>query len=163
MNALTDLDAMLRLDRQLCFPLYATANAVIRAYRPLLQSLGLTYPQYLVMLALWESAPLTVGDIGARLFLDSGTLTPLLQRLEAAGLVARSRDATDERRVIVDLTAAGQALKTNAREVPQAMACHVMSSSVDFARLRSDLLELLALLNETPPLQPQRSGKRKPK
>jgi DNA-binding MarR family transcriptional regulator len=143
-------DDSLHLDEQLCFPLYAAANAVIRAYRPLLDPLGLTYPQYLVMLTLWESAPLAVGEIGARLFLDSGTLTPLLKRLEAAELVARERDPADERRVMVDLTAASRRLKTRAKNVPQALACRILSGPVDLYRLRSDLQSLAALLNATP-------------
>src|SRR5882757_10042551 len=93
-------DLRLRLDQQLCFPLYAAANAICRAYSSLLEPLGLTYPQYLVMLVLWESAPLSVGQVGDRLLLDSGTLTPLLKRLESAGLVKRERDPDDERRVL---------------------------------------------------------------
>ena len=91
----------LRLDRQLCFALYGAANRVTRLYRPLLDALGLTYPQYLAMLVLWEASPRTVGALGDALDLDSSTLTPLLKRLEAGGLVARHRDPEDERRVIV--------------------------------------------------------------
>ncbi|WP_085317242.1 MarR family winged helix-turn-helix transcriptional regulator [Derxia lacustris] len=108
----------LRLDRQLCFALYSTSLAMTKAYRPLLADLGLTYPQYLVMLLLWERDGLGVGELGERLFLDSATLTPLLKRLEGAGLIARSRDPADERRVLVGLTAAGQALRTRAGAVP---------------------------------------------
>lgn len=138
----------LSLDEQLCFPLYAAANAIIRAYRPLLKPLGLTYPQYLVMLVLWESAPLAVGEIGSRVLLDSGTLTPLLKRLESAGLVERRRDANDERRVNIDLTAAGRQLKGKARAVPVALACHVLAAPVNTQRLRRDLKSLIAALNE---------------
>ena len=141
-------DAQLRLDQQLCFPLYAAANAIGRAYRPLLQPLGLTYPQYLVMLALWESAPLSVGEVGERLLLDSGTLTPLLKRLESAGLVKRRRDPDDERRVIVDLSVAGRRLKAKARAVPEALACRVLVAPLDVIRLRQDLRALVAMLNE---------------
>ena len=105
-----------RLDHQLCFALYAASLAMTKAYRPLLAPLGLTYPQYLVMLVLWEGDGLTVKQAGERLGLDSGTLTPLLKRLEAAGLLQRLRDAADERRVRLQLTAAGRALR--ARAVP---------------------------------------------
>ncbi|NML93225.1 MarR family winged helix-turn-helix transcriptional regulator [Novosphingobium olei] len=114
-------DEVLRLDRQLCFPLYAASNILTRAYRPLLDELGLTYPQYLVLLVLWERAPRAVGEIGQQLFLDTGTLTPLLKRMEAAGLVNRQRDAEDERRVIVSLTPKGDALRVQARSVPERM------------------------------------------
>jgi DNA-binding MarR family transcriptional regulator len=136
-----------RLDEQLCFPLYAAANVIARVYRPLLEPLGLTYPQYLVMLALWESAPASVGEIGKRLLLDSGTLTPLLKRLELAGIVQRQRDAKDERRVLVDLTPAGHRLKFKARAVPEALACRVLATPIDAVRLRQDLKALLAALN----------------
>lgn len=115
---------MLRLDNQLCFQLYAASNLMTRLYRPILKELGLTYPQYLVMLLLWEGAPRSVGDIGASLHLDSGTLTPLLKRLEAASLVVRRRDTEDERRVLVDLTAAGTKLRERAEDVPsEAFRC----------------------------------------
>lgn len=100
----------LALDRQLCFALYAASLAMTKAYKPLLAPLGLTYPQYLVMLVLWEGDGITVSQLGARLTLDSGTLTPLLKRLEALALVQRQRDTADERRVLLRLTAAGQAL-----------------------------------------------------
>ena len=120
---------MLALDKQFCFALYSASHAVTRTYKPLLDGLGLTYPQYLVMLVLWEQDGILVKDIGARLFLDSGTLTPLLKRLEAAGLVSRQRDAADERRVLLHLTSEGHALRTRARHVPgcvlQATGCEV--------------------------------------
>jgi DNA-binding MarR family transcriptional regulator len=114
-------DAWLTLDRQLCFALYSASLAMTRLYKPLLAPLGLTYPQYLVMLALWEQDGQTVSALGERLQLDSGTLTPLLKRLEAQGTLARVRDAADERRVIVSLTAAGRALKVQARRIPRAV------------------------------------------
>ncbi|WP_141014576.1 MarR family winged helix-turn-helix transcriptional regulator [Nocardioides sambongensis] len=107
------------LDLQLCFPLYAASRALTRAYGPLLARAGLTYPQYLTLLALWSAEePLSVGELGARLRLDSGTLTPLLKRLEAAGLVHRRRDTGDERRVVVALTEAGDALQDDLADVP---------------------------------------------
>ena len=138
----------LLLDQQLCFALYAASRSVTGLYRPLLEPLGLTYPQYLVMLVLWESAALSVGEVGDRLLLDSGTLTPLLKRLEAAGLVKRQRDPDDERRVIVDLTVAGRRLKAKARAVPEALACRLLIEPLDAMRLRQDLRALLAVLND---------------
>ena len=112
-------DAWLALDKQLCFALYSASLAMTKVYKPLLAPLGLTYPQYLVMLALWEADGQTVSALGDRLALDSGTLTPLLKRLEAQGQLSRERDAQDERRVIVRLTPAGRRLKVRARRVPQ--------------------------------------------
>ena len=111
--------AWLALDKQLCFALYSASLAMTKVYKPLLAPLGLTYPQYLVMLALWEDDGQSVSGLGARLALDSGTLTPLLKRLEAQGQVVRERDVEDERRVIVRLTPAGRKLKIQARRVPQ--------------------------------------------
>src|SRR6266481_8689915 len=121
-------DLPLLLDNQLCFAVYSTAHAFNRVYKPLLDRLGLTYPQYLVMLVLWERDGVPVKDIGERLFLDSGTLTPLLKRLEAAGLIKRTR-SEDERQVLIALTPQGHALQEKARSVPQsilaASACTV--------------------------------------
>jgi DNA-binding MarR family transcriptional regulator len=114
----TKTDAMLKLDNQLCFALYSTSLAMTKLYKPLLDELGLTYPQYLAMLVLWEQDGLMVSEIGERLYLDSGTLTPLLKRLEAAGLIARIRAVEDERRVHITLTAAGRKLKTKAAKIP---------------------------------------------
>lgn len=115
--------APLDLDRQLCFSLYRASRAVTRAYRPLLEELGLTYPQYLVMLVLWqEDGPVGLNDIGARLGLDSGTLTPLLRRLEQAGLLTRARSADDERRRLISLTPAGRDLREAAADIPARMA-----------------------------------------
>ena len=121
---------MLRLDNQLCFAIYSTSLAMTRLYKPMLDQLELTYPQYLVMLVLWEQDGLMVSELGQRLSLDSGTLTPLLKRLEASGYVSRIRDARDERRVHISLTAAGRRLKTRAAKVP---ACLMAASqcSVD--------------------------------
>ena len=112
-------DAWLALDKQLCFALYSASLAMTKVYKPLLAPLGLTYPQYLVMLALWEADAQTVSALGDKLALDSGTLTPLLKRLEAQGQLSRERDAEDERRVIVRLTPAGRQLKVQARRIPQ--------------------------------------------
>ena len=111
----------LALDNQLCFALYSTSLAMTKSYKPLLEALGLTYPQYLVMLVLWEQRSLSVSELGARLYLDSGTLTPLLKRMEAAQLLQRERSAEDERRVQVSLTPAGRKLKTRAACIPECM------------------------------------------
>jgi DNA-binding MarR family transcriptional regulator len=112
----------LTLDEQLCFPLYAASRAMTAVYRPKLERLGLTYPQYLVMLALWERDERSVGDVCQALDLDSGTLSPLLKRLEAAGLVERRRSAADERRVDIRLTERGRALRAEAGDIPAQMA-----------------------------------------
>ena len=113
-----DTSAMLLLDNQLCFALYSTSLAMTRLYKPLLDELGLTYPQYLALLVLWEKDGLTVSELGERLFLDSGTLTPLLKRMEAAGLVSRLRDVADERRVHITLTATGRQFRAKAEKIP---------------------------------------------
>lgn len=112
----------LRLDRQVCFPLYAAANLIQRLYRPLLAPLGLTYSRYLVMLALWQREPASVGELCACLHLDVGTLSPLLKRMEQAGLVSRARDRDDDRKVIVALTPHGRALRQEALAVPKTLA-----------------------------------------
>jgi DNA-binding MarR family transcriptional regulator len=138
----------LGLDRQLCFALYSASLAMTKTYKPLLAPLGLTYPQYLVMLVLWEGDGLTVGQLGERLALDSGTLTPLLKRLEALRWVQRLRDASDERRVLLRLTPAGRALKSRAAAVPRAIAtasrCDLGELSALTARLHALRAELTA-------------------
>jgi MarR family transcriptional regulator, organic hydroperoxide resistance regulator len=139
----------LSLDVQLCFPLYAATRAVTRAYADLLEEAGLTYPQYLAMLALWEaSGPLTVGELGKRLRLDSGTLTPLLKRLEAAGHVVRRRSTDDERRVRVELTRQGLALRDQVADVPIRLAETTGLSARDGKELRRLLGSLLENLDE---------------
>src|ERR1700736_6206207 len=114
-------DLPLLLGNQLCFAIYSTAHAFNRVYKPLLDRLGLTYPQYLVMLVLWERDDVPLRDIGEKLFLDSGTLTPLLKRLEASSLIKRTRSTEDERQVLIALTPRGRALKEEAGAVPQAI------------------------------------------
>lgn len=137
----------LLLDNQLCFALYAASRAVVRAYQPLLQPLGLTYPQYLVMLVLWEEDGPSVKELGGRLELDSGTLTPLLKRLEAHGLVRREGDAEDERVVRVRLTDEGRALRRKAARVPEKLLCALEPYSLrEVASLRKQLRELTALV-----------------
>lgn len=131
MNHAIHPDALLRLDHQLCFALYSASLAMTKRYKPLLAELGLTYPQYLTLLALWEEDGLTVNRLGERLHLDSGTLTPLLKRLEQAGLISRLRDAQDERRVHVRLTPAGRALKSRAAQIPACVLAAAQCSVAD--------------------------------
>jgi DNA-binding MarR family transcriptional regulator len=144
----------LRLDLQLCFALYAATADVVRLYRPHLDELGLTYPQYLVMMLLWEQAPRTVGGLGEALGLDSATLTPLLKRLEARRYVRRRRDPDDERRVLVEPTTEGRCLRARAVEVPAAVSCRIPMSVDDLVALREDLKTLRgALGNAAPPIE----------
>ncbi len=137
-------DEFLKLDNQLCFVLYACSRGLTRSYRPLLAGLDITYPQYLVMLVLWEQDGVSVKALGERLFLDSGTLTPLLKRMASAGLIARKRSATDERRVNIFLTAKGKALKKRAHKVPETLLCQSGLTPEAFMGLRNDLKSLLA-------------------
>ena len=134
---------LLHLDNQLCFALYRASRAMTAAYAPLLEALGLTYPQYLVMLVLWDHDGERVSQIGERLALDSATLTPLLKRLEARGLIARKRSAADERVVEVFLTADGKRLKRRAAEVPKCMLEKAQLTAADATRLRTQLTALI--------------------
>lgn len=136
-----------RLDRQVCFALYSASRAATAVYRPLLEDLGLTYPQYLVMLVLWESDPRGVKELGDELGLDSGTLSPLLKRLEAMGLLERRRSGEDERRVAVHLTRAGQVLSTRAGAIPQRLAEAAGLSPDELEQLRSTLERLTDALH----------------
>lgn len=138
----------LLLDTQLCFSLYAASRAMTAAYGPLLEPLGLTYPQYLVMLVLWESDAVSVKEIGDRLQLDSGTLTPLIKKLEAQGLVAKARDDVDARVVRIALTRAGRDLKRKAHAVPRGLVCQMGLDLPAIARLREELLALTRTLRE---------------
>lgn len=142
-------DDLLTLDRQLCFALYSASLAMTKLYKPLLAPLGLTYPQYLVMMVLWEHQDLTVNELGQRLQLDSGTLTPLLKRLETAGLVLRRRDEEDERRVRITLTPLGQSLKMQAAAIPHAIGCQMDMTDAELASLRTTLSDLRDRLNPT--------------
>jgi DNA-binding MarR family transcriptional regulator len=137
----------LELDVQLCLPLYAASRAITRRYGDLLAGTGLTYPQYLTMLALWSDAPVPVGDIGARLHLDTGTLTPLLKRLEQAGLVARRRDPADERRVLVEPTEAGWALRERVTEVPCELGRSLRLTADEASQLRQTLYQMIDSLD----------------
>ncbi|TDC20749.1 MarR family transcriptional regulator [Streptomyces sp. 8K308] len=124
------------LDDQLCFALYAASRAVTNRYRPLLEGLGLTYPQYLVLLVLWEHGTVPIKDIGAALQLDYGTLTPLIKRLESAGLVRRERRPDDERTVLVTVTEQGQELRERARTVPTAIGDAMGLTPAQFDEVR---------------------------
>ena len=140
-------DLALQLDQQLCFALYSASLLVTKLYKPHLDALGLTYPQYLVMMVLWEHDDQVVTELGTRLSLDSGTLTPLLKRMETKGWLRRTRDAADERRVRVTLTDGGRALKLQARAVPQAMRCLMLGpdgqgTDDELRQLRSSLHQL---------------------
>jgi DNA-binding MarR family transcriptional regulator len=138
----------LRLENQLCFALHAASRAMTGAYQPLLEKLGVTYPQYLVLLLLWEEDGVHVSQLGERLHLDSGTLTPLLKRLEAHGLIERRRSAKDERVVEVFLTAEGKGLKRRAMDVPAALLCRTDLSIPQLAKLRTTLQTLTKKLHE---------------
>ena len=127
------------LDDQLCFALYSTSLAMNKVYRKLLKKLELTYPQYLVMLVLWEKDEVTVSDIGARLFLDSATLTPLLKRLEAAGLLTRTRSAADERQVVVALSDAGRAMSKEAAGIHDEVLCATACTPTALNGIKQDL------------------------
>ena len=144
-----DID-QLALDRQFCFALYSASHAMTKTYKPMLDRIGLTYPQYLVMLVLWEQDAILVKDIGARLFLDSGTLTPLLKRLEGNGLVSRNRNPLDERQVRVGLTDQGRALRERAAAIPEQVLCasgqemgKLGNMRSELARVRDDLFNAL--------------------
>jgi DNA-binding MarR family transcriptional regulator len=141
-----------KVDAQLCFKVYAVNNLLGRLYRSLLEPLDLTYPQYLAMLVLWEVGEATVGELGRRLKLDSGTLTPLLKRLEAAKLVTRRRAQEDERRVVVSLTAAGVALSRGTEAIPRELACRiddvVLRDAEEFNSLNARLQALIDALAE---------------
>ena len=133
---------MLRLDNQLCFAVYSASLAMTKLYKPLLEPLGLTYPQYLVMLVLWETDGLSVSALGERLCLDSGTLTPLLKRLEATGLLSRVRAPDDQRRVHVQLSAAGRKLKARAAKVPSCVAQATACTLPELLALTDELQQL---------------------
>ena len=142
-------EAQLLLGNQLCFAVYSTAHAFNRVYKPLLDRLGLTYPQYLVMLVLWERDGVPVKEIGERLFLDSGTLTPLLKRLQTAGLIKRTRSSADERQVLIALTAQGQGLREKAKTVPPAILAASGCSIGELSSLRKSLVALRDQLSAT--------------
>ena len=137
----------LKLDRQLCFAAYSVSQAFNRVYKPGLDRIGLTYPQYLVLLVLWEQDGQTVNQVGKQLHLDSGTLTPMLKRLEAAGIVRRQRDTQDERQVRISLTAKGSGLKEQAAEARRGVACATGLPAGEIQALRDELMRLRDSLN----------------
>ncbi|QET05695.1 MULTISPECIES: MarR family winged helix-turn-helix transcriptional regulator [Cupriavidus] len=139
-------DSLLLLDQQLCFALYSSSLAMTKVYKPILGELGLTYPQYLVMMVLWEREKLSVSELGHRLSLDSGTLTPLLKRLESMSLVTRERDPADERRVLVTLTGAGWQLRQRARGIPEKLLCATQCSIEEIQTLTLRLQALRSTL-----------------
>ncbi len=135
-------DALLQLDNQLCFALYSASLAMTKVYKPHLDEMGLTYPQYLAMLALWERDGLMVSELGEKLYLDSGTLTPLLKRLESAGFISRIRDVEDERRVHITLTSTGRKLKARAAKIP---ACILSASQCSIPEITDLTRQVQAL------------------
>ena len=137
---------LLTLEHQLCFPVYALSRLITKAYQPLLEALDVTYPQYLVLLLLWEHDALTVKALGEKLLLDSGTLTPLLKRMEQRQWLSRHRDPRDERSVLVTLQAAGRALQAQARQVPAQMAARMQLSPAEIDALRTQLRDLMNVL-----------------
>lgn len=134
---------VLKIDNQLCFPLYACAKEIVRKYKPFLDEIDLTYTQYITMMVLWEEKEINVKALGKRLYLDSGTLTPVLKRLEQKGLISRQRDSRDERNLIVRLSPEGEQLKEKAVEIPHKMAGCVTLSEDDAAQLYRILHEML--------------------
>lgn len=136
------------LDNQICFSLYSATNAMVRAYRPLLEKLDLTYSQYLAMMVLWQSDGISVKDMGEQLHLDSGTLTPLLKRLETKGLVIRGRSEHDERVRVLNITAAARVLKLEAEKVPEQMNCQIQISEAKLMQLKSLCDEVYSNLTE---------------
>lgn len=138
----TQNNEQLALDNQFCFALYSTNLALHKLYRQLLAPMNLTYPQYLVMLVLWEKDDITVSEIGERLFLDSATLTPLLKRLESAGLLLRQRSRQDERQVVITLSDSGQALRQQAAAIPQAISCAIACDNATVSNIKQQLEQL---------------------
>jgi DNA-binding MarR family transcriptional regulator len=147
MNSKTDKrKAAPQLDAQLCFALYSTSLSMSKLYRKLLRKLGITYSQYLVLMVLWEQNELTVSDIGERLVLDSATLTPLLKRMEAQGLVKRERAISDERQVVVSLTEEAEAMREAAAELPREVLRATESTANELAAMKEELMSLRARL-----------------
>jgi MarR family transcriptional regulator, organic hydroperoxide resistance regulator len=138
----------MKLDNQLCFAIYACSREMNRLYRPLLDELNITYPQYLVLLVLWEKDEATVKQLGESLYLDSGTLTPLLKRMEGAGLITRERSSEDERKVVISLTEAGKQLKSKACNLPGALLESSGMEAHEFTGLIQEFKRLLARIGE---------------
>jgi len=143
-------DEALKLDNQLCFAVYACAREITKLYHPLLKELGLTYTQYVTLLALWEQDGVTVKHLGGRLHLDSGTLTPLLKKLEQMGLVTRERDPQDERSVRIGLTEDGVRLKDKARDIPSKLVCQLGVTGKEAETLRLTMMDALRRVQSSP-------------
>jgi len=141
-------DQTLKLENQICFAIYACSRELTKLYRPLLQELGLTYTQYVTMLALWEQDQVTVSTLGAKLYLDSGTLTPLLKKLEAAGHITRTRDKNDERNVVIALTEQGRQLREKAVDIPEKLLCQLDASPEEGGFLLTQMQELMARVQQ---------------
>ncbi|BEU87941.1 MarR family transcriptional regulator [Selenomonas sp. TAMA-11512] len=141
----------LLLKNQLCFPLYAASRRIVAAYHPFLECIGLTYTQYVTMMVIWERKVISVKELGERLYLDSGTLTPLLKKLEAQGYITRARSKEDERIVIVELTAAGADLKNKAMSIPESMVCRLNEKTAftkeELNVMRTELYKLIKALS----------------
>ncbi|MCC3373444.1 MarR family winged helix-turn-helix transcriptional regulator [Cohnella sp. REN36] len=136
-------DEALKLENQICFAIYACAREITKLYHPVLKELGLTYTQYIAMLALWERDRVTVKELGERLYLDSGTLTPLLKKLESLGYVLRARDRSDERQLLIEVTEAGRALKEKAFDVPEKVFCRTGLPTGELVEIREKMTELI--------------------
>ena len=147
-------DDPLALERQVCFALSVASRSVLGVYRPLLEPMGLTHPQYLVMLALWQHAPISVKDVGALLALDSGTLSPLIKRLAAAGLVTRDRHPPDERVLMVDLTDDGRALRAEAERIPGQVVAALGVGVPELEALHRALTRVIAAASQDPSTEP---------
>lgn len=143
-------EELLKLENQLCFAVYACSREIIKLYRPILDKLGLTYTQYVTLLALWERDQVMVKELGARLYLDSGTLTPLLKKLELMGLITRTRDKADERNVVIALTEQGLSLKEQALCVPVELFNQVGVSEEEVVAVRTQVAELLRKMQHLP-------------
>jgi len=141
----------LKLDNQLCFPVYAASRLITREYQPYLDALGITYPQYLVLMVLWENDSISVNEITQRLILNTNTITPILKRMEVQGLITRKRSKEDERKVIVSLTDKGKQLQVEAAEIPQKLAGNLQSAEInvqDLLKLKEQLYKIIHLLNK---------------
>ena len=149
---MSDIDSIeqLKLCNQLCFPVYAASRLIIRTYQPYLDKLEITYPQYLVLLVLWENDGQTVNDIAQKLILNTNTVTPLLKRMESAELISRKRDTNDERKVLISLTEKGKLLRTEVEDLPKKLMESVLNSSIELDELidlREKLNKLISVLN----------------
>ncbi|REK74339.1 MarR family winged helix-turn-helix transcriptional regulator [Paenibacillus paeoniae] len=153
-----ETDQTLKLENQICFAIYACSRELTKLYRPLLQEIGLTYTQYVTMIALWEKDQVTVSALGARLYLDSGTLTPLLKKLEAAGFITRNRDKNDERNVVIALTEQGSLLREKAVDIPEKLLCQLNASPEEGTLMLMQIQELMARMQQRAPVEANTEG-----